>query len=143
MSKKMLKPYIPADADRAEEYALKFQMMVQCATVSVKGSHDETEFSKFRELVAEFPNVPIVYFLPVWRSDKDRITRGRTLEEVIPLLRKEAERWPQITVVDCWDFIPHEEGYFFDARLHPNDEGAACQAEGVYRAIARRLGIDV
>ena len=97
----------------------------------------------FRELVAEFPDVPIVYFLPVWRSDKDRITRGRTLEEVIPLLRKEAERWPQITVVDCWDFIPHEEGYFFDARLHPNDEGAACQAEGVYRAVARRLGIDV
>jgi len=96
----------------------------------------------FRELAAEFPNVPIVYFLPVWRKDKDRVTCGRTLEEVIPLLRKEAERYPQITVVDGWEFIPHDERYFYDARLHPNDEGAAYQAEGVYRALASCLNLN-
>lgn len=56
MTTPKLKPYIPADAQRAEEYALKFQKMVACKTVSVKGSHDDTEFAKFRELVAEqFP----------------------------------------------------------------------------------------
>lgn len=56
MNATKLKPYVPADGDRVEEYALKFQKMVRCQTVSVKGSHDDTEFAKFRELVAEmFP----------------------------------------------------------------------------------------
>lgn len=58
MSAAKLKPYIPADADKAAEYAAKFQKMIACQTVSVKGSHDDTEFAKFREVVAaEFPLV--------------------------------------------------------------------------------------
>lgn len=52
MKARKLAPYVPLDADRAEGYALKFQKMIACPTVSVKGSHDDTEFAKFRDLVA-------------------------------------------------------------------------------------------
>lgn len=56
MKKRELTPYTPADADKAEGYAQQFQKLIACATVSVKGSHDDTEFAKFRALLEEeFP----------------------------------------------------------------------------------------
>lgn len=56
MKARKLAPYIPSDADRAETYALQFQKLIACATVSVKGSHDDTEFAKFRAVLEEeFP----------------------------------------------------------------------------------------
>ena len=93
----------------------------------------------FRQVTEAFPDVPIFYLLPLWRKDKDRVTRGRTLEEVRGILRQEAEKYPKITVIDCWDFIPNEEQYFFDRRLHPNDEGSAFYADALYQKLAKRL----
>ena len=56
MKKRKLTPYTPSDADKAEGYALQFQKLIACATVSVKGSHDDTEFAKFRTVLEEeFP----------------------------------------------------------------------------------------
>ena len=56
MKARKLTPYTPSDADKAEGYALQFQKLIACATVSVKGSHDDTEFAKFRAVLeAEFP----------------------------------------------------------------------------------------
>lgn len=117
MSKKMLKPYIPADADRAEEYALKFQKMVQCATVSVKGSHDDTEFSKFRELVAEmFPLIHgscermifgdgcLVYKLK--GKDESRHIMLMSHHDVVPATEKEN-----------WDYPPFE-GRIVDGKIY-------------------------
>ena len=93
----------------------------------------------FRQVTDAFPRVPIFYLLPLWRKDKDVVTRGRTLEEVRTILRQEAERYPQIHIIDCWDFIPHEEQYFFDRRLHPNDEGFFHYAEALYPEFIRHL----
>ena len=56
MKARKLTPYIPSDADKVEGYALQFQKLIACATVSVKGSHDDTEFAKFRRVLEEeFP----------------------------------------------------------------------------------------
>lgn len=58
MKVRVLKPYVPLDADRADQYAVKFQKMIACPTVSVKGSHDDTEFAKFRDLLVDlFPRI--------------------------------------------------------------------------------------
>ena len=56
MKTRKLMPYVPSDMDKAESYAKQFQKLIACATVSVKGSHDDTEFSKFRAVLEEeFP----------------------------------------------------------------------------------------
>lgn len=94
--------------------------------------------SFLKQVTDEFPTVPIFCLLPLWRKDKDMITRGRTLEEVRAILQHEAEQYPQVHVIDCWDFIPHEEEYFFDRRLHPNDAGFACYAESLYSGYHKR-----
>lgn len=44
--------------EKAEEYAKRLSKMIQCQTVSVKDSYDDTEFKKLRDVVSElFPLV--------------------------------------------------------------------------------------
>lgn len=93
----------------------------------------------FRQLTEAFPSTPIFYLLPLWRKDKDQVTTGRTLEEVRQLLKAEAETFPGIRVIDCWDFIPPREELFYDQRLHPNDDGFVYYAEALYKALAEHL----
>lgn len=92
-----------------------------------------------RQITEEFPHTPIFCLLPLWRKDHEVISQGRTLTEVRTILRQEAEKFPQIRIIDCWDFIPHEEDWFYDRRLHPNDAGFACYAEALYRQIVTFL----
>ena len=58
--------------EELKAYAQTFSRMLQCATVSVAGSHDDTEFAKLRSVV----------------------------EEAFPLLHQKAER--RILAEDCW-----------------------------------------
>ncbi|MDE6123763.1 MAG: hypothetical protein K2G22_00860, partial [Eubacterium sp.] len=51
---------VPAKAEHTDDeisyYANRLKQMIQCKTVSVKGSYDDTEFAKLRKTVAElFP----------------------------------------------------------------------------------------
>lgn len=116
MSTPKLNPYIPADADRAESYALKFQKMIACRTVSVKGSHDDTEFAKFRELVAEqFPLIHgscermlfgdgcLIYKLK--GKDESRNIMLMSHHDVVPATEKEN-----------WDYPPFE-GTIVDGKI--------------------------
>lgn len=44
--------------EQLEHYALRLQKMIRCKTVSVKGSYDDTEFAKLRDVMAQlFPLV--------------------------------------------------------------------------------------
>jgi len=91
------------------------------------------------QLTEAFPNRPIFCLLPLWRKDHEVVTQGRTLTEVRDILRQEAEKHPRIRIIDCWDFIPHDETLFFDRRLHPNDIGFAHYAEALYQQLRQFL----
>lgn len=46
------------DAERCQHYAQRLSRMIQCRTVSVKDSYDDTEFARLRDVMAElFPLV--------------------------------------------------------------------------------------
>lgn len=63
---------MPQQNKRAEKYAAELAKLIQCATVSVKGAYDDTEFAKLRAVV----------------------------EELFPLLHRTARR--TIFSDDCW-----------------------------------------
>lgn len=117
MSASKLQTYVPADADRAAEYAAKFQKMVQCQTVSVKGSHDDTEFAKFRNVVAEeFPLVHGAcermifgdgcFFYKLKGRDESRNIILMSHHDVVPATEKEN-----------WDYPPFE-GRIVDGKIY-------------------------
>lgn len=83
-------------------------------------------FDFFTELRNNYPRVPIFAITPIWRSDymeERAFGEFRKVGQDIESIVKEMER---VICIDGYGFVPHDEGYFADLRLHPNDKGFAC-----------------
>lgn len=69
-SRKLSTQSPPPSSSVQEEYANRLSEMIKCATVSVKGSHDDTEFSKLRASVSSlFPVLHSKSELKIFSSD--------------------------------------------------------------------------
>lgn len=96
----------------------------------------------YRGLAALYPNVRIFALAPIWRGDMDRITGVGSFESVANTIRDIAKDIPNMTVIDCIDFVPHEASMFSPDVLHPNFLGFSHYANGVIGAIKEELGIE-
>ena len=54
-------------------------------------------------------------------------------------IREITAEFPQVTVISCFDAVPHDETYYSDLYLHPNDRGFAHYAAHLCAAIADKL----
>ena len=80
--------------------------------------------SKFMKNLHEtYPNAKIFVITPLWRKNRDEKRDCGTFDELSAYIRKCAEEIPDIVVIDGYDLGPHEEIYFADGQLHPNDAG--------------------
>lgn len=114
------------------------------------GTNDwpSTPRAKFKEHCAGFVKAvsernlqaQIFVITPVWRKDYLEQTAYGPFEEMEVLIRNCCEGLPNVQVVRGFDFIPKEEIYFADRRLHPNDEGFYHYAHSLYEEITRRIG---
>ena len=50
-----------------------------------------------------------------------------------------AKGFKNVVLIDGFDFIPKEEQYFADLRLHPNDKGFEYQAKALYNEMIKYL----
>ena len=76
--------------------------------------------------------------LPIWRGDADEINAQMTFAEHREVIRRVAERYPFINIVDGYELLPKESRYFGDPgdiRVHPNDEGFRIYAEELCRRV--------
>ena len=91
----------------------------------------------YAALSRNYPNTKIFALAPVWRkSYTDKKPIG-AFSNVAKTLERIAADLPNVTFVDCFDFIPHEEQYYAPDVLHPNDAGFLLYATEVYKAITR------
>ena len=77
----------------------------------------------YRNLSAAYPAARIFALLPIWRKDMDEVRRCCPFRKVAECIREWTADLPNVTVIDCFDFVPHKTRYFADFRLHTNDEG--------------------
>ena len=117
MKARKLAPYVPFDADKAEDYALQFQKLIACATVSVKGSHDDTEFAAFRAVLeAEFPlihkNCEKMLF-----GDGCLMFKLRGADESRNILLMSHHDVVPATEEENWDYPPFE-GRIVDGKIY-------------------------
>lgn len=77
----------------------------------------------FENLRKNYPDVKIIASSPVWRKE---ITEERPFGDfhgAERFIRQVASETDNIDVVSGFNFVPHDEEYFADLRLHPNDTG--------------------
>ena len=55
------------------------------------------------------------------------------------MMANAAKDFKNVILIDGFDFIPKEEQYYSDLKLHPNDKGFVYQANGLYNEIIKYL----
>lgn len=89
----------------------------------------------YAALSGNYPTAKIFVLAPIWRADCKEERAFGPFEEVEQEIREAAKAFENITVIPGLDNVPHEECYFADFRLHPNDEGFQHYFENVKRKI--------
>ena len=70
-----------------------------------------------------YPDAKIFAITPIWRKDFKEKTEFGAFEKVEENIRSIVKDIENIEVISGFDFVPKDEKYFADLRLHPNDEG--------------------
>ena len=90
------------------------------------GTESMEEIEEYYKLLKEiYGNTPVLCILPLWRDD---VPDGLpTLIKFCNNLKKIAEKYDNVTIVDGFKLVPHLPEYFLD-KLHPNCLG--CEVYG-------------
>lgn len=91
-----------------------------------KCGYDETKdncTAFYENLCKSYPDTKIFTITPIWRKDEAEERPFGKFKSVTELIKEVTANFQNVTVITGYDFIPHEEKYFADRRLHPNDEG--------------------
>jgi len=96
----------------------------------------------FRILADRFPGIPLITLAPVWRIDADQQTHVGHLDELAAYYQSLSAQIPNMTVIDCFDFVPHDTDYYRDRRVHPNGLGFQYYADRLIEELKQMLPLD-
>ena len=92
----------------------------------------------FLETVSERnPQAEIFVLTPIWRKDLQEERPFGDFQDVEKLIRECCQGLSNVKVIRGFDFVPKDEAFFHDLRLHPNDEGFRYYADNLCKAIAQ------
>jgi len=109
------------------------------------GTNDwrKTTFDVFQENCRQFyenlsrtyPDTPIYAITPIWRKNQEALLGNPPFACVEEYICEVAKTLPNVKVLRGYDMVPHDESYFADFVLHPNDKGYAEYFFGLKKAI--------
>ena len=89
----------------------------------------------FENMAKSYPNTKIFAVTPIWRKDMTEERIFGDFKMVAPLIRNAVKDIENISVISGFDFVPKDEKYYADLRLHPNDEGFGFYTENLSKEI--------
>ena len=77
-----------------------------------------------RRITEKFPDVPTFVVTPIWRSNYQTERSGyQSFFDIEQGIRRAVADKKNIILIPGFDMIPHDEVYYADQVLHPNDSG--------------------
>lgn len=77
----------------------------------------------FKALTRNYPNTAIFALTPIWRANFELEKKFGNFSDVEKIIKNVCSDYKNITVLTGWELVPHNENYYADLRVHPNDEG--------------------
>ena len=77
----------------------------------------------FRNIANNYPGVPVLVILPIWRNDFNQTTAVGTFEEAREIVRNAGSKYPDNQIIDGIELVPHLDECYRADGLHPNDFG--------------------
>lgn len=109
-------------------------------------SHSEREVfdtnSKlfYEALAKNYPNARIFALAPIWRPNYNKVVKKvGDFSHVLGRLHEIASNIPNMTVINCFDYVPKEKTSFAPDYLHPNDRGFFQYASNLVSEIKKHL----
>ncbi len=93
----------------------------------------------YTSLAKNYPDSRIFAITPIWRKEMTEYRVFGDFKKVELDIINAVADIDNITVISGFDFVPKEEKYFADLRLHPNDEGFEHYIENLYGKIKEEL----
>ena len=93
----------------------------------------------FGALASNYPNAKIFAIAPIWRADWQNLHAIGEFFNIRAQFAKIAEKYPSVTLIDGFDFLPHDPELYNDKFLHPHDGGFAYYAEGLTKALEQYI----
>ncbi len=93
----------------------------------------------YLELSEKYPDAKIFAIGPIWRKDLNADKPYGKFSQLIEDIKNCTEGLENVTFIDGFDFVPKDEKYFADLRLHPNDEGFTHYFENLYAEIRKHI----
>ncbi len=93
----------------------------------------------YKNLAQTYPESKIFALTPIWRKDMNEYRAFGAFEDVEKTIRECVKDIGNISLISGFDFVPKDEKYYADLRLHPNDDGFESYAEHLYNAISMEL----
>ncbi len=93
----------------------------------------------YTKISQNYPDSKIFAITPIWRKEMSEYREFGDFRKVEQDIRSAVMDIENITVISGFDFVPKDEKYFADLRLHPNDNGFECYVENLYREIEAEI----
>jgi len=95
-------------------------------SLSTDRNYLSTEIPKnITAIQAKFPDAKIIALTPIWRHRISAPEQDQLLLDYIEFLKSIYSNYPEITVIDCYDFVTHDASRYnrSDLLIHPNTLG--------------------
>lgn len=86
-----------------------------------------------------YPNVPVFALTPVFRYALNECRELGAFCKVGPIIQEICSDFPDVTVIDCFPFIPRDHLCFGDGTLHPNAKGFDYYFKGLWKQMQAAL----
>ena len=81
----------------------------------------------------------VLAITPIWRKDMNGERKFGAFEDVEKHIRSAVKDMKNVMVISGLDLVPHNEKYFADLKLHPNDEGFDYYFKNLYNEIKSKI----
>ncbi len=89
----------------------------------------------YTSLRENYPTAKIFAISPIWRKDYNKENKFGNFLDAEKFIKEVADSLDNVTFISGFDFVPHDEKYYADLYLHPNDEGFDYQFENLNKKI--------
>ena len=108
-------------------------------TAMNKCSFEEKCKAFYETISRNYPEAKIFAITPIWRKDMNAEMIFGDFEQVEMSIRHSVKELKNVTVISGFEFVPKEEKFFADLRLHPNDEGFGHYFNNLYDEIKSKI----
>ncbi len=89
----------------------------------------------YRRLCEKYPDSKIFAVAPIWRKDESEKRQIGDFKNVRNEISEVANKYENVFFIDGYEFVPHDEKYYADFRLHPNAKGFEHYANNLFCCI--------